>query len=626
MKKTSFLTLAALMAAGVSLAQQPLASNQEWTSPDGRLLVKSGTDAQGEFSLNLYRNGDAPTLLLSIPHVGIQTEQGGQCPWKYESYSQRPKVNVDYPMLTGKKSRCTNEASEVVYAFTTPNQKAARLVVRAYRDGLAFRYELDGLQADSLIQERTTYHLQEGQNRWIAKWKTDYEEFFPKTTKGAKGHWIYPSLYEPAEGLFALISEADIRPHQSASSLWADSDNGDYRVTPDPLYERVSGTWTSPWRVVIAGSLTDLVESTLVNDLSAPSQQTETDWIQPGVVSWIYWAYNHGSKDFQIVKKYIDMGATLHLPYVLIDWEWDVMANGGNLEDALRYAKEKGVKCLLWYNSSTEWAGEDAAGPLFRLNTPEAREKEFAKLEAMGVAGVKIDFFSGDKEETMDYCRDLLESAARHHLLVNFHGATIPRGWQRTYPNLMSTEGVYGAEWYAYNRDLTDHAAWHNCMLPYNRNVVGPMDYTPCTFSDAEYSHTTSLAHELALTVVFESALQHLADKPESYLVQPQQVQDFFGQLPTTWDEIRFLGGYPGESVILARRKGNDWYIAGLNGKDEAQRLTFSTSFIEGKVNKVLTFGDDATGQWKIGTGKLKKSVTVDCQPRGGFVTVVKMK
>jgi hypothetical protein len=625
MKKTITLMLAGLLATALCPAQSA-PEKLEWTSPNGLLTVASSTDVRGEFSLKLYRSGDQPTLLMSIPQVGITTEQGGSCPWRYVSASAQRTVKVDYPMITGKKSRCTNEATEVVYSFATPNQKEARLVVRAYSDGLAFRYELDGLESDSLIQERTVYHLERGKNRWIAKWKTDYEEFFPLTTRGAAGHWIYPSLYEPADGLFALITEANMGPHTSASSLWAHSDNGDYQVTPDPLYERVSGTWTSPWRVVVAGTLKQLVESTLVNDVSAPATQADTDWIQPGVVSWIYWAYNHGSKDYQIVKEYIDMGAALHLPYVLIDWEWDQMGNGGNLEDALRYAKEKGVKCLLWYNSSTEWAGEDAAGPLFRLNTPEAREQEFAKLEAMGVAGVKIDFFSGDKEETMDYCRALLESAARHHLLVNFHGATIPRGWQRTYPNLMSTEGVYGAEWYAYNRDLTDHAAWHNCMLPYNRNVVGPMDYTPCTFSDAEFPHTTSRAHELALTVVFESALQHLADKPSSYLSQPQEVQDFFGQLPTTWDEIQFLAGYPGESVVLARRKGHTWYVAGLNGKDEAATLSFPTSFLQGKAKKVLSFEDTESGEWKIGTRKIKGDVSVVCQPRGGFVMVIEAK
>jgi hypothetical protein len=622
MKKIFTAVLVGLFSTGI-VSVQAATETMEWNSPNGQLMVQSEVDTHGEFGLKLYRNDAQKTLLMSIPQVGVVTEGGGD--WHYLSATRRPNVKVDYSMLTGKRSRCTNEATEVVYSFETKSNREARLVVRAYEDGLAFRYELDGLDADSLIRERTTYHLEEGKPRWIAKWKVDYEEFFPLTTIGTAGHWAYPSLYQPADGLFTLISEANICAHNSASSLWTTTDDGDYRVTPEPLYERVSGTWTSPWRVVIAGTLAQLVESTLVNDVSEPSVQSNTEWIQPGVVSWIYWAYNHGSKDYQIVKEYIDMGVALHLPYVLIDWEWDQMGNGGNLEDALRYAKEKGVKVLLWYNSSTEWV-TDAAGPLFRLNTLEAREKEFSKLEKMGVAGVKIDFFSGDKQETMDYCRALLESAARHHLLVNFHGATLPRGWQRTYPNLMTTEGVYGAEWYAYSRDLTDHGAWHNCVLPYTRNVVGPMDYTPCTFSDAAYPHTTGKAHELALTVVYESALQHLADKPSSYLAQPREVQEFFGKLPTTWDETRFLSGYPGESIVLARRKENTWYVAGLNGKDEACVLSFSTSFVQGKVKRVTSFEEGANGEWKIGTRKLKGNISVSCPPRGGFVMVLEQK
>jgi hypothetical protein len=190
----------------------------------------------------------------------------------------------------------------------------------------------------------------------------------------------------------------------------------------------------------------------------------------------------------------------------------------------------------------------------------------------------------------------------------------------------MTTEGVYGAEWYAYSRDLTDHGARHNCVLPYTRNVVGPMDYTPCTFSDAAYPHTTGKAHELALTVVYESALQHLADKPSSYLAQPREVQEFFGKLPTTWDETRFLSGYPGESIVLARRKGNTWFVAGLNGKNEACDLSFSASFVQGKVKRVTSFEEDANGEWKIGTRKLKGNTSVSCRPRGGFVMVVEKK
>ncbi|MDD5813366.1 MAG: glycoside hydrolase family 97 catalytic domain-containing protein, partial [Bacteroidales bacterium] len=396
--------------------------------------------------------------------------------------------------------------------------------------------------------------------------------------------------------------------------------------------QNATGRWTSPWRVIIVGKLEDVVASTLVTDVSEPCRIEDTSWIKPGSVSWIYWAYNHGSNDYQIIRQYVDMAVDMHWPYVLIDAEWDEMKNGGSIEDAIRYALARGIKPLLWYNSSTAWLKAwGAPGPHERLNAPELREREFAWLEKMGVAGVKIDFFAGDKQETMEYCIDLLECAARHHLLVNFHGATIPRGWQRTYPNLMSVEAVYGAEWYNNNATLTPKAAAHNATLPFTRNVIGPMDYTPCTFSDSQHPHITTHAHELALSVLFESPLLHWADKPESYLAQPRDVRDFMSALPTTWDETRLLGGYPGEWVVMARRSGSTWYVTGINGKDTAQTLSFDTSILPKGRYTLFTDKSGYKGElpannpepWSIKTWKGKAPSKLTCQPRGGFVYVV---
>ena len=325
------------------------------------------------------------------------------------------------------------------------------------------------------------------------------------------------------------------------------------------------------------------------------------------------------------------MAVEMRWPYVLIDAEWDEMKNGGDIEDAIRYANEKGVKPILWYNSSTAWLKAwGAPGPHERLNAPENREREFAWLEKMGVAGVKIDFFAGDKQETMEYCIDLLECAARHHLMVNFHGATIPRGWQRTYPNLVSVEAVYGAEWYNNNATLTPKAAAHNATLPFTRNVIGPMDYTPCTFSDSQHKHITTHDHELALPVLFESPLLHWADKPESYLVQPQEVKNFMSALPTTWDETRLLGGYPGEWVVIARRCGTTWYVAGINGKDTALSISFDASFLPKGKYTLFTDKPGYKGElpannpnpWSIMKGKGKIPGKITCLPRGGFVFV----
>ena len=539
------------------------------------------------------------------------------------------KVKTKYRMLEGKRLRCTNKANE----YEAPIGENAKVVMRLYNDGIAFRYEYTGLKESSVPKEQTAYIIPEGTKRWMQQWSDGYEDFFPlsttanvKKTGGFGGsmtlrenntHWGYPLLMEPKDGVFALITEANIERRQSASSLFNEGEV--FRVEQDQNDLLLSGDWHTPWRVVIIGTLADIVESTLVTDVSEPTQYKDVSWIHPGVVSWIYWAYNHGSNDYNIIKKYVDMAVTLHLPYVLIDAEWDEMKDGKTIEDAVEYAKSNGIKPLIWYNSSIGWV-DGAPGPKFRLNKPEDREKEFAWCEKIGVAGVKIDFFSGDTQANMDYCQDLMESAARHHLLVNFHGAPIPRGWQRTYPNLLSTEGVYGAEWYNNVGHFTKKAASHNATLPFTRNVIGPMDYTPCAFSDSQHPHITSNAHELALTVLFESGLQHLADRPESFLAQPQDVQDFLGQLPTVWDETRYVSGYPGQSAVLARRNGKTWFVAGINGTDEPQTLATDLSFI--KKGKAKLFADDASGQWQI-SNITTLPTQIECQPRGGFLLVI---
>ena len=585
-----------LVVAGLTMT----ASAQRLTSPNGKLSVE-------------IKGGQ-----LMIAYQGQQVLQmkDAQAALPLKALKAK-KVKADYTMIEGKRSHCSNEANEY---------RVGKMTVRLYNDGLAYRYE-------SPVKEQAAYVIPEGMKRWMMQWTDGAENFYPLMTtykekaqrsfsavsKDADGNcvrWSFPALLELKDGVFALLTEANIEKGQSASSMYNEGEA--YRVVPD---ETIAGETCehSPWRLVILGSLGDVVESTLVTDVSEPCKLEDTSWIKPGVVSWVYWAYNHGSDDYNIIKKYTDLAATLKLPYVLIDAEWDRMKDGKTVEDAVNYAKSKGVKPMIWYNSSVGWI-DGAPTPKFRLNKPEDREKEFAWCEKIGVAGVKIDFFSGENQKNMDYCIDLMESAARHHLLVNFHGATVPRGWQRTYPNLLSTEGVYGAEWYNNVATFTDKAACHNATLPFTRNVIGPMDYTPCAFSDSQHPHITSHAHELALTVLFESGLQHLADRPESFLAQPKAVQDFLSTLPAAWDETRFVSGYPGESCVLARRSGNTWYVAGINGTDNEKTLTVPLDFLKGKFAATL-FADSGSKEepWRIETIQ-KLPATVTCQPRGGFI------
>ena len=610
----------------ICLLSSLFATAQQISSPNGRLTV---TTSNGQM---IVCHIGTPVLTIEGPNI--------------ISLNSHPlPLTSNYQMLTGKRLVCNNEGNEYVATLG----EGVKMVLRLYNDGIAFRYDYPEAWTGS---DPTVFRIPEGTRRWMQQWTDAYEGFFPlsttykvkpvpsfsgisKSEEGFNNRWGYPALLEPHDGVFVLLSEANIERGQSASCLYNDKEL--YKVVPAERLENNASPshptfspFHTPWRVAIIGSLADIVESTLITDVSNPCQLEDTSWIKPGVVSWVYWAYNHGSNDYSIIKKYVDMAATLHLPYVLIDAEWDQMNQlasneGKTIEDAITYAKEKGVKPMIWYNSSVGWV-DGAPTPKYRLNKPEDREKEFAWCEKLGVAGVKIDFFSGDNQMNMDYCLDLLESAARHHLLVNFHGATIPRGWQRTWPNLMSTEGVYGAEWYNNVPTFTAKAAAHNATLPFTRNVIGPMDYTPCAFSDSQHPHITTHAHELALTVLFESGLQHLADKPESFLAQPQEVQDFLSHLPSVWDETRFVSGYPGESVVIARRSGSTWYIAGINGTDEEKVLPLLSRRGQGWSDQphIIAFLDAGERQWQIFPSISQLPQTVTCRPRGGFVYVVR--
>lgn len=616
----------------VCLALAACSGMEKQVSPNERIGLEYIGDGVKTHAFKItYSGQEGITEVMDIPTIGILTDSTSISTWELKETVKGKYMETNYTMKAGKRETCSNQWNEYRYVFSDSLKQQMDLVFRLYNDGIAFRYELPHTDGTRIVDETTTYTIPEGKKRWIQPYDPGYEGFYPTSTtgKGRKQEWGYPALIQTDSDVWTLISEAGIERMHSASYLKNETDVEAYKITLGENAKTVSGHWCSPWRVLMIGSLANIVESTLITDVSPESRLEDTGWIEPGSVSWIYWAYNHGSKDYQIVKKYIDMAVELSLPYVLIDAEWDEMSNGGSIEDAIKYAKECGVKPMIWYNSSTAWIKDwGAPGPHERLNNPVNRDKEFQWLEDMGVAGVKIDFFAGDKQETMEYYIDLMECAMKHKLMVNFHGATIPRGWQRTYPNLMTMEAVYGAEWYNNAPILTNRAAAHNATLPFTRNVIGPMDYTPCTFSDSQHPHITTHAHELALTVLYESALQHLADRPESYLAQPEEVKQFLTLLPTAWNDTKLVTGYPADHVVMARQKGNKWYVAALNGKETSQNISVDWSFLNEGTYQITTFADSDNKEepWNINKQTVTRSElmqSIELLPRGGFVAVI---
>jgi alpha-glucosidase len=315
----------------------------------------------------------------------------------------------------------------------------------------------------------------------------------------------------------------------------------------------------------------------------------------------------------------------MNWPYTLLDWEWDAMTNGGNVEDAAKYIVSKGVKPLIWYNSGGNhtWV---SATPKDRMLTHENRIIEFAKLKKLGFAGVKIDFFESEKQDMIRYYLDILKDAADYQMMVYFHGCLVPRGWSRTYPQLMTYEAVRGAEWYNNGPEFTLTAPEHNAILPFTRNVVGPMDYTPVTFTNSQFPHSTSYGHELALSVLFESGLQHMADRPEGYRVLPDTVKAFLKTVPNVWDDTKLVNGYPGKNVTIARRKGTAWYVGGINAENRELSQKVPLLFLQNGITYKCTLIEDGKHDKIFRTRSLEINnddfLNVSLLRRGGFVAV----
>ncbi|MFB9109964.1 glycoside hydrolase family 97 protein [Flavobacterium gyeonganense] len=618
---------------------------QEILSPNKKIKVivtsKKGSPDHsfGEVYFKvLYKSNLEYTELLPNSPMGIiRDDQKFTYNLKLTAESQVKMINQKYEMITGKRKLCTNAGSEKVFKYVNSNDKPIDIVFQVYNDGVVFRYEFPDRSesAVTIIDEHTTYVFASGTNRWMQEYTESYEDFFPFSDNGKsnnkKQEWGFPALFKLNNNpVWMLISEANISENNCAAKLNNSKNLNEYKVSYASPRDNFKQTgvkttlpWNSQWHTLIIGGLSNVVESTLITDVSNPNELKETKWIKPGAVSWNYWAHNHGSKDYKIVADYVDLAAKMKWPYTLIDWEWDAMSNGGNIVDAAKYAKSKGIKPLMWYNSGTSWLDPT---PVDRLLTKEKRSEEFKWLNKIGVYGIKVDFFAGDQQDMMKYFIDILKDAAKYRLMVNFHGATVPRGWARTYPNLMTTEAVYGAEWYNNKPVLTAKAAEHNSTIPFTRNIIGSMDYTPVTFSNTQYSHITSYAHELALSVVFESGFQHFADTPEAYNSLPAEPKEFLKNVPVSWDNTKLVDGYPGVFVIMARKKGKLWYLGGINGKEESQILKINFDFLEkGDFNlKIIKDGKNGTS-FTVETKKIKRGdvLSVECLPRGGFSAVI---
>jgi alpha-glucosidase len=634
---TQTIQLILVLMVGQTLAQAQALTVQ---SPNDKIriqLFNRNAPKKGEWYLKVNYLADQREI-EAIPEIAlglVRSDQDFSKNLNLLKVSKPRLINENYTATHGKKSVCTNAAHEVTVSLQTESKAKMNLIVRAYNDGIAFRYEFPDKKGTFQVKDEvTSYAIPRDTKRWMEKWNPANEGLYTSMAGAQvqKQEWGYPALFQANNTqCWYLIHEAGLDETYCGTKLSNRQDSATYKLTfPNQGDGRGQGSsiptislpWVSPWRMVVLGNLQNVVASTLTNDLSAPSIVKDTRWIKPGLVSWNYWSSNHGTKDFQTVKAFADLAADMGWPYTLLDWEWDAMTNGGNVEDAAKYILSKGVKPLIWYNSGGNhtWVG---ATPKDRMLTHENRVAEFTKLKKMGFAGVKIDFFESEKQDMIKYYLDILKDAADYQMMVYFHGCVVPRGWSRTYPHLMTYEAVRGAEWYNNGPEFTTTAPEHNTILPFTRNVVGAMDYTPVTFTNSQFPHITSYGHELALSVLFESGLQHLADRPEGYYALPDAAKIFLRALPNAWDDVQLIDGYPGKDVVLARRKGKDWYIGGINADMREKKKTVKLDFLaEGTQYKLTLIADGAHDKLLSSKQMLvNKSTTLDVNMlrRGGF-------
>ncbi|MBK1879729.1 glycoside hydrolase family 97 protein [Pelagicoccus mobilis] len=552
-----------------------------------------------------------------------------------------------YTMLTGKHASLDNHYNERVISFVNKSGTTLEVHIRAYKEGVAFRYGFPGTNGThTIVAEETGFKLPSNGKKWISHyspvgtWAPGYEEDYQNgvsigTPSPKSVGWAFPALFQ-TEPAWILLTESNLDGNYFAAHLEPDPKDGLYRIRlpeTDETYGVHPQTSTaklpfySPWRVImISPDLAGIAENSLVHHLADPCKIEDTSWIKPGPSTWS-WLFDHSSQtDYDRLIPFIDLADELDWPYSMVDADWHIMENG-NIEQVIEYAAERDVDLTVWYNSGGPTNLVKPIGPADRLHLADTRRKEFAWLQSLGVKGIKVDFLQSDKQGQIQLYIDIIEDAADYELLVFFHGCTLPRGWERTYPNLVSMEAVKGGE-QLWSQKFADTIAVHNTILPFTRNVVGSMDYTPFLFQGMgpEITTSTTWAHELATTIVFESGIQHVSETVENFERLPFYVWRFLENLEVAWDETKLLSGHPGENVVIARRKGETWYVAGLNGQDQTLDYSLDLSFLPSGVHSLELIGDGSSKtEFSQSKQLIQKSdkVQITFAPRGGFVATI---
>jgi hypothetical protein len=563
------------------------------TGPAGSpVAAQVAISAAGTLSFGVSHGG--ATVLAPAP-IGIETSAADLTTGLAFRGRTDRTVQENYRMTTGKQLVRSVTLAESTFAFTGANGAQIGVVVRVSVQGAAYRYVVAGSGSTTVRRETSSFTLPTGSAAWLLPYTANYEGTRVQTTAGsaAAGDYGFPSLFQ-VSGRYALLTESDVDGRYAGARLTHGAGSGTYTIKLDTQVS-ASGTLTTPWRVAVVGDLATVTASTLVDDLATPSKLADTSWVRPGPVAWSWMAEHDSPKDPNRQKQYVDFAARNGWKYVLIDEGW----SASWVPDVVAYARARGIGVLLWFR----WTS---------LDTAQERDTALAQIKGWGVAGVKVDFMDSDSQARFQWYDAILAATAAQKLMVNFHGATIPRGVQRTWPHVVTVEAIRGAEQFR-TRAAT------NTMFPFTRNVVGGMDYTPAAFLVSD--RDTTDAHEVATWLVFESGWQHTADRPEAYESRPLALLTM-NQIPTVWDETRLLAGQPGREAVFARRSGDRWFVGGISAV-AAKTFTAPLAFLSPGKYLVETLRDGPQGLLRERrVVAATDTLSVPESTNGGFVSI----
>ena len=642
-----FIVMAMLLGSSVASAE-----NKQITSPDGKLVVTvADMDGRPSYSIS-YDN----VLFLKPSPLGMIANIGDfSSGMSLEKNVSTNKIDETYELASIKKSKVHYVANEAVFSFTQQGKTIYDVIFRISNNDVAFKYKMypQGETLSCVVkQEVTGFVFPDGTTTFLcpqskpmggfARTSPSYETSYTADDVVGKNGWgegyTFPCLFRNGDNGWVLVSETGVNGGYCASRLLGHK-GGVYTIGfPQEGEANGNGTVSpgialpgeTPWRTITVGkTLAPIVETTVPFDVVKPLYQAKGEYTY-GRGSWSWIIGMDGSTNYKEQLRYIDFSAAMGYQSVLVDALWDKQIGRDKIEELAKYGKDKGVALYLWYNSNGYW-NDAPQTPRGIMDNAIARRKEMKWMQSIGIRGIKVDFFGGDKQMTMQLYEDILSDANEYGLLVIFHGCTLPRGWERMYPNFASSEAVLASENLHFSQGSCDNEAFNATLHPFIRNTVGSMDlggsalnkYYNADNAPRGSRRVTSDVYALATAVLFQSPVQHFALAPNNLTDSPSWAIDFMKEVPTTWDEVRFIDGYPGKYVILARRHGDKWYIAGVNAQKETLKLKVNLPMFS-NGEKVRLFSDDKVlqgGVKQIGIGK-KQELQLSIPCNGGILIV----